>query len=168
MPAEYGRTQLSKLGRDVEVIADGDYSGAKAGGITLAAPLIPTNTTGSALTLKDDTVVAAGAAYMRFGQVLCKCTSGTYAGLWGPYDTAATDGRQTLTRGQCAILNRTWVDAPTLLGTGMGTNHPAVFEKGLMRKDRLITSGTGTHSLAAGPTDAELEAALPGIRYVTR
>jgi hypothetical protein len=31
--------------------------------------------------------------------------AGTASGKYGPYDSAATDGRQTLTRGECFILD---------------------------------------------------------------
>lgn len=87
-------------------------------------------------------------------------------GKLGPYDPAATDGRQLLTRGDCYILNQTVLQNGVIIGLGGGvTDHPAVFDSGLAWKPRILMT-TGTHSLAAGPTVAEFEAAFPGIIYV--
>ncbi len=87
-------------------------------------------------------------------------TQGTTSrGSFGPYDPSATDGRQTLTRGECFILNETALEA------ALGSDHPGVFDGGRVWKDRLLVT-TGTHSLAAGPTVTELEAAFPRISYV--
>lgn len=85
------------------------------------------------------------------------------AGYYGPYDPAATDGRQTLTRGSCFVLDQTFQEDPTgLLGS---QNYPPVFDGGQVWRKRLLIT-TGTHSLAAGPTVAEFETAFPRIGYV--
>lgn len=87
-------------------------------------------------------------------------------GKYGPYDPAATDGRATLARGSCYILNQTVLENGVLPALGGGvTNHPAVFEYGPVWRARLLMTA-GAHSLAAGPTVAEFEAAFPGITYV--
>lgn len=164
MPVDYGRSFLNKTGRDVMVIADGDLGGAKTHGISLDATTIPTNATGSPLVLADDTIVAVGQAYMRYGQIVCRITA---TGLYGPYDPAATaSGRDTLRRGECFFLNRTWLDVPAgfPFAAGQGSLHPPVFDKGLVWYERLLIT-TGTHSLAAGPTVAEFEAAFPRVGY---
>lgn len=87
------------------------------------------------------------------------------SGKYGPYDPAATDGRQTLSRGKCFIVNR------TVKQNGWGANinisatdHPQVFDGGTVWKDRVLAT-TGTHSLAAGPTFTEFETAFPRIAY---
>lgn len=93
-------------------------------------------------------------------------TQGTStSGKYGPYDPAATDGRQTLSRGKCFILNRTVKE----LGYGANinivqTDHPQVFDGGTVWKDRVVMT-TGTHSLAAGPTVTEFESAFPRVAY---
>lgn len=86
-------------------------------------------------------------------------------GKYGPYDPAATDGRQTLTRGNCFINNR------TVKENGFGANintqatdHPQVFDGGTVWKDRLLIT-TGTASLAEGPTVTGFETAFPRIAY---
>jgi hypothetical protein len=80
--------------------------------------------------------------------------------------TAATDGRQTLTRGECYILNETCLENGVIPGLGGGaSDHPAVFDGGPAWKARILMTA-GAHSLAAGPTVAEFEAAFPRIDYV--
>lgn len=259
---EYGLNTLTKTGRPVMVIADGDFRGMKSGGITLDLAVIPT---GTGQTLADDTVVPTGVPFLRYGQIITKETTaavqtitfggtvsgGTYTlsyngqsavlaynataaqvaaainalstvasisptvtttggpgptnivatfppslgatlmtvvdnttgashsvtianttpgiatgGKFGPYDPAATDGRQTLTRGECFILNRTWIDNALGLGLGQATSHPAVFDTGRVWKTRIIQSGVATASLAVGPTLANFLTAFPGVSFV--
>jgi hypothetical protein len=81
-------------------------------------------------------------------------------GKYGPYDPAATDGRQTLARGACFILNKTMREL-----WERSSDHPPVLYGGLVFRGRLLATA-GTHSLAAGPTFAELEAAFPRLAYV--
>lgn len=89
-------------------------------------------------------------------------TAGTGTGLFGPYDPAATDGRQTLVRGECVILDS------TVMLTPAGSLAPAEndirgegIEGGTVWIDRVIHAGSGTASLAAGPTFANLMTAFP-------
>lgn len=82
------------------------------------------------------------------------------AGKFGPYDAGATDGRQTLSRGKCYILNATVVVPPTAAGIPAVTDHPGVIEGGLVWKARLRVGGTGQ------PAWNTFEAAFPRIRYV--
>lgn len=87
------------------------------------------------------------------------------SGYYGPYDPTATDGRQTLSRGRCFILNRTVKENGYVAGLGtQETDHPQVFDGGTVWKDRILMT-TGTHSLAAGPTVSEFESAFPRIAY---
>lgn len=82
------------------------------------------------------------------------------AGKYGPYDAGATDGRQTLARGKCYILNMSTVEPLVGSGVGMVTEHPPVIEGGLVWKARLKVGGTGQ------PAWNTFEAAFPRIRYV--
>lgn len=79
-------------------------------------------------------------------------------GFWGPYDPAATDGRQTLARGNCMIALYTWREVD------LHSNHPPVCDGGILFKQRILMT-TGTASLAAGPTVANFEAAFPAVTY---
>lgn len=93
-------------------------------------------------------------------------TAGAGTGLYGPYDSAASDGRQTLTRGQCFVMNETLTEYPTLgaLGLPNSTIAGGLFNGGTAWKDRLLMT-SGTASLAAGPTVANFETAFPMIDY---
>jgi hypothetical protein len=82
-------------------------------------------------------------------------------GWFGPYDPAAADGRQTLVRGNCFIMNE------TVKQEYLHSNHPPVLDGGRVFKARLLQAGTGAASLAAGPTLAAFEAAFPQISYAT-
>lgn len=80
--------------------------------------------------------------------------AGATANQYGPWDTAATDGRATLAVGDCFILNRTVKELDEF------SNHPHAIYGGYLWRDRLLIT-TGTHTLAAGPTVAEFIAAFP-------
>lgn len=85
-------------------------------------------------------------------------TFGTSAGKFGPYDSAAADGRQTLARGQLFVIPR------TVKETDFNAENPAVYEGGVLWRDRVIAT-TGAASLAAGPTFANVEANMPLVRW---
>lgn len=88
----------------------------------------------------------------------------TGAGKWGPYDPAATDGRQVLTPGDCWILNETVIETGVISGLGPVTDHPAVFDGGPVWKARILMTA-GSASLAAGPTIADVRTAFPRLQY---
>lgn len=89
-------------------------------------------------------------------------------GGYGPYDASATDGRQTLTRSSCYILNETVLELGWLPTLGSPpSNHPGGFNEGLVWYDRLLIS-TATNPLAAtGPTLSALDA-VTRLNYVNR
>lgn len=93
-------------------------------------------------------------------------TAGSSAGTYGPYASNATDGRQTLVRGRCFILNETVTElGPLGLGT-KATNHPAVFDGGMVWRDRLKVGGDNPTSIGGlQPTESAFETAFPRIRY---
>jgi hypothetical protein len=81
-------------------------------------------------------------------------------GKYGPYDPAASDGRALLTPGQCFIAEKTVrSDEPK-------SDYVPVLYGGLVFLPRIIQSGVATHSLALGPTLAELQAAFPRLAFV--
>jgi hypothetical protein len=81
-------------------------------------------------------------------------SGGTNTGMYGPWDSAATDGRATLTNGDCYVVNRTVKEVDPF------SAHPEAIYGGRLWRDKLLIT-TGTHSLAAGPTVAEFLAAFP-------
>lgn len=100
-----------------------------------------------------------------FAITVANAQPGGRFGEYGPYDPTATDGRQTLRRGECFILNETVLEDGPLPGLGGVTNHPAVFDGGPTWKARLLIT-SGAASLEAGPTVADFEAAFPRVEYV--
>jgi hypothetical protein len=94
-------------------------------------------------------------------------TAGTSNGKYGPYDSAASDGRQTLTRGECFILDETWLLNPaggSFAGLASTDIIGGVFDGGDIFLDRVLQSGVVAHSLTLGPTKAEFLAAFPLIK----
>jgi hypothetical protein len=83
----------------------------------------------------------------------------TTGGFYGPYDPAATDGRQTLERGRCFLVGKTWKQ------NDRHGDYPPAVAGGLLYKGRILATN-GAASLAAGPTFANLEAVLPQMAYV--
>lgn len=153
----YGRQVLGTAGTSVEVSADGSPK-AKIGGITLDwtafAPVA-----GADVTLADGVTVRVGERFARYGQVVARITA---TGRYGPFDPAAAGtGREALVRGDSFILNR------TALENRPADEHPEAIYGGRMWLARIIQAGTGTASLAAGPTRAALEAAFPEMQPVT-
>ena len=157
----YGRQVLTKTGRDVMVLADLQDAQFKVGGITRDWATYTAAT--AAATLPDQTPIALGEKYSRFGQVECEITA---TGKYGPYDPAANDGRQNLVRGKCFVNNRTMKEnglGGAALNT-TATDHSQVFDGGTAWKARLLMT-TGAASLATGPTVADFETAFPRVGY---
>lgn len=156
----YGRQVLSTTNTPIAVTADGAPEW-KSGGLTIDWSTVAA-VSGSDVTYADGLVVKVGYKGLRYGQILTKITA---TGMFGPYDTAAADGRQTVARGNVVILNESILQSGAVPALGTGpTDHPGGIEGGRVFKDRILAT-TGTHSLAAGPTFAELEAAMPRLSY---
>lgn len=85
---------------------------------------------------------------------------------WGPYDPAASDGRQTTAAVgvPLCILDTTVRSSPLVL-TPISSVYAGAIVGGKVYQSRLI-AGLGTASLANGPTIAQLLAALPKIEIV--
>lgn len=116
---------------------------------------------GSDTTFPDGIVVPAGEKVLKPGQLLLKITSGGSAGKYGPYDPDATDGRQTLTRGEAVLVNQLVHEDEyewSLPGGGV--------IGGKVWYDRLKHNGTTTGTKAAGPTLANLLALFPRLHPV--
>jgi hypothetical protein len=148
---------------------------ASAGGVSVTGGALP----GSAVTITFPAVMGnvpqlTSTNSLTGGTSPAIAHATTTAGLssngkFGPYDPSATDGRQTLARGDAYILDQTWVYNPagaSFAGLGATDTIGNVFEGGLVWFDRLLQSGAATHTLALGPTKAEIETLFPTLRYV--
>ena len=80
---------------------------------------------------------------------------------WPPYNGSATDGTQTLTRGDVAILNTTLKQANLTGGfqTYCDSKAAGLLIEGTVWKERLQVDGSGQPSLSA------LAAVMPGLRW---
>lgn len=155
--AGIGRTVLPhSTGRPVRVSSDG-YPEWKAIGVTVAWELVTAAV--SDTTLADDTPVRVGEKAIPFGTVMVKVTSGGSAGKYAPYKSDATDGRQTLTRGDVGILDITIKQSENyVLGANVNNEHVGLIEGGEVFSERLQV-GSGTQ-----PTLANVLTALPRLR----
>jgi hypothetical protein len=152
----FGRQVLGTLGGNLEVTADGSPV-PKAAGVTIDWSTVAA-VSGSPVTLNDGLVIPVGDKYLRYGQVITRITANL---KYGPYDPAdAAGGRDLLVRGRAFILNR------TVLANEPADEHPEAIEGGLVYRSRIIQSEAATHTLALGPTFAELNATFPTLRYV--
>jgi hypothetical protein len=151
----FGRRQVATVGRSIRLSADGKPV-MKHAGVTIDWSTVAA-VAGADVVLSDGVTVYIGEKYLRYGQVITKITA---SGKYGPYDPGAADGRQTLTIGNVFVVNQTMKE------TDLHSDHPEALYGGLVWKDRLLQSGVGAASLAAGPTLANFIAALPQIEYV--
>jgi hypothetical protein len=127
-------------------------SGSAAGPYTVTSPVVGLAPANLLLTGGSLTVVVA--------------TASGDSGKCGPFDPAVSDGRQTLTPGQCGILNTTVLqNGINGLFTQVATDHPGMIVGGAVWLNRILAT-SGTHSLAAGPTQTELRAAFPRLTFV--
>lgn len=94
-------------------------------------------------------------------------SAGTNVGYFGPYDPSATDGRATLARGECYILDETVLQygAGSASLSAANDHYGSAIEGGLLWRTRVLQSAAQTHTLALGPTLAEVEAAFPNVRW---
>lgn len=151
----YGRQVLGSLAGTLELTADGRPV-PKAAGVTIDWTTVAA-VAGSDVTLNDGQVIPIGAKYLRYGQVITQITTG---GKYGPYDPAAVDGRALLVRGRAFLVNR------TALSTEPADEHPEAIEGGRVYRARIVQSEAATHTLALGPTFAEINATFPTLLYV--
>lgn len=146
--SSYGTRTIGQSGRVLQVSADG-MPDRKVGGVTIDWDTVAA--VGADTTLADESIIKAGDKYLRYGTVLTKITA---TGKYGPYASGATDGRQTLTRGACYILNLNTIRSHA------HSDHPDVLEGGLLIRARVT-------DIAANPAIADLNTAFPAVRWVT-
>jgi uncharacterized protein (DUF433 family) len=151
----FGRSVIENVGRSIQVTADGKPE-CKAGGVTIDWSTVAA-IAGSDVTWLDGLVVEVGAKALRYGQVITKITA---SGKYGPYDPAAGDGRQLLAIGDCFIVNE------SMRMDEVASDHPVAIYGGLVFFNRIIQSEAVAHTLALGPTRAEVLAAFPRLQPV--
>jgi hypothetical protein len=139
------------------LVGSGNVSSVTKSGFVYTVTFAPA--LGNVGTITGDVTDLTGGVGDTFAITATPSTQGdAYAGWYGPYDPDATDGRQTLTRGKCFIVDS------TVRESDGASDHPPVFDGGRVWKARMVAT-SGTHTLAAGPTYTELEAAFPRLSY---
>lgn len=94
-------------------------------------------------------------------------TAGTGPHTYGPYSSAATDGRQTLARGHCFVLNESITELGPIGLATLASDHPGVFDGGRVWRARLKIGGDNPTSIGGlQPTVSAFETAFPRISYV--
>jgi len=162
----FGRTFLpNNQIYPTRVSADGKPN-YKQGGVTVDwATVTGSGGSGtSTATLADGSLIYDNVKYLRYGQVLTMISA---TGKYGPYDASAGDGRQTLTRGQCFVVDQTFLQYATGIPQNSVVNDHigGVFDDGLVFFGRLLQSGTNSSTGALGPTLANFNTAFPAIKY---
>jgi hypothetical protein len=149
-------------GWGMDIAAGGDllflHGGATIDWSTIAA-------LGAPLTLADGTTYAVGDKVLLPGQVLLEETSGTNIRMFGPYDPAATDGRQTVAPFIRAGIVRRPVHYRPDLANRFYDSMIGLVIGGPVKKG-LIRATAGTASLANGPTYANLAVLFPMLVLV--
>ena len=150
----------SVLGAGNTVVTGGGVIASNVQTVTMAGTLL--NTTIPVFTLGANNIVGGGTLAFAI-------SAGSTSGYYGPYDPAVSDGRQTMTRGQCFILNESWVQngvgGIVNVSFGINTDQIGAIHGGSIWKQRLIATN-GSASLADGPTFADILTTFPMLQFV--
>lgn len=156
----YGRQDLQTVGTSIHLIAS-DYHDVvwKPGGITIDWTTV-TAVAGADVVLVGGTTIKIGEKYLAMGEILAKITA---SGKYGLHRTNAVDGRQTLVRGECYLLDEDWAQNATggALVNPTATDHPPVFDTGTVWRARLQVGG------ANQATFTQFAAAFPNVRVIS-
>lgn len=147
----FGRKELEKVGRGIQVCADGNPK-SKAGGATLYWAAITAVATDAEIRPEGETVntnwlssaspaddyVYAGDKYIRYGTTICRISGGTADGFFAPYGSTSIGGGTLLkTRGNMYFLNE------TIKESDYSSNYPWAIEGGLCWRNRIqVNYGT--------------------------
>jgi hypothetical protein len=108
-------------------------------------------------TLADGRIIPAGVRYLPFGLIMAKITSG---GKYGPHQSGVADGRQTLTKGSCFLLNQTIVETDSQSEYASGA-----IDGGRIWSTRLKNLNAGGTAYAAHTVDSTFNLAFPQISF---
>jgi hypothetical protein len=146
----------------IQAVAAPGQALSATGGALGTAPVVVTYGTPTALGTMNNTLATGGTV------TVAQTTAGATGGYFAGYDSGASNGLQTLTRGECFILDETLLQygSGSSLLSGENTQVGGVFDAGRVFIDRVMHSGTATHSAALGPTKAEFLTAFPGVQIV--
>ncbi len=153
MATGWGTREIAKAGSRIGALAVAGSGRQKVAGVTIDWSTVPA--AGGDTTLTDGTVIKAGEKFIRYGTVIAKITA---SGKFGPYDAAALDGRDTLVRGECFIVEETIVEKQmhSLYAPG------GVYDGGIFFLARCVNNAG---DLTTNPTRTQMEAAFPDVTW---
>jgi hypothetical protein len=143
------------------VMGPGQAVSATGGALGTNPVVVNFGTTVALMTLNAGTLAGGTIA-------IASTTNTGLTGYFGPYDPTASDGRQSLNRGDCFILDETVLQYSTG-SSALGAVNDQVggaIEGGDVFIDRVLHSGSAAHTAALGPTLAELTTAFPRVSFV--
>jgi hypothetical protein len=146
----------------IQAVAAPGQALSATGGALGSAPVVVTYGSFTALGTVGNGSATGGTV------TVAQTTAGTNSGNFGPYNPSASDGTQTLTRGECFILDETLLQygSGSSLVSAVNDQVGGVFDAGRVFIDRVLHSGTAAHTLALGPTKAEFLTAFPAVQIV--
>lgn len=177
MANSYGIRLLDTVGRTIQLLANNTGIRWKPGALTVDWDTVPS--VAVPVALEDGIHVEAGAKYLRYGQIMAEITA---SGKYGPYNTGAADGRQTLTKGKCFLINETVLESDSTSEIIGGLEAGRVWRARLMEVAAYAavitidaTGGTFTITYNAqttaaidwNATAAEVQAALEAISTIS-
>lgn len=156
------------FGRSIQVLANAQGARWKTGGVTIdwdtvvacpanASTYYAQTVAGGKVTFEDNVDVLVGEKALRYGTILMRDAS------TGKYRPALTADGGSLKKGETFILNETVTEDDYM------SNHPGVLDGGKVHKVRIAFVANTATVMAAGvpPTEAQLNAVMPGILYST-
>jgi hypothetical protein len=155
----FNATAATVLAAIQAVMGPGQAVSASGGALGTAPVVITFSTSVDTMTVNAGTL--AGGTF-----AVAATTDTGLTGYFGPYDPAATDGRQNLNRGDCFVLRRDGPAVLVRLCRAVGPSNDQVgglIEGGEIWIDRVLQSGTAAHTLALGPTLARVPRRLPAV-----
>lgn len=157
----FNATAATVLAAIQAVLAPGTAISASGGALGTNPVVITFSTPIDTVTVNTGTL--AGGTFS-----VAATTNTGLTGYYGPYDPAASDGRQNLTRGDVFVLDETVLQY-SAGSAAIGVSNDQVggaIEGGDVWIDRILHSGTASASLALGPTLANLTTAFPRMSFV--
>ena len=152
-----------RTGRPVRLSADG-YPERPPIGITVAWNSV----TPAAIDTKiiaDDTQVYVGERVLRVGTLMVKITSGQDSGKYGPFKADATDGRQSVTRGDCMLVDYTIKQGETSVwNSNLDNDHIGGVTGGMVWRQRLKIQGN-LEGVGTDPTFDQIKDAFPRLEF---
>lgn len=149
--------------------ADGEVPGADQVTVTKSSfvyTITFPESLGNVAAITADASGLTGGGGDTFAITILTGTGGASGGKYGPYDSGASDGRQTLARDKVVILDTSILEEGSIPGLSHpAANHVGAIDGGRVWRARLLADDV-TASLEDGPTLSALLAVMPRLSLV--